>query len=179
MEFVPSQGYYRFKNAVTGKYLTHSSSSTYVTLKQTSTPSSTEQFQLMPDRTDVTLGVGSSAFATHGYWLTWNDGGNKAVGAKVYVGKSGFGMLEQAKFNYSNSATAQQWIIFSEDELEAYRKAAIATGIEPVSLNDGNADGGKTVVGIWTADGVAKSKTGKGLNIIRYSDGTTKKVFVR
>ena len=179
MEFVPSQGYYRFKNAVTGKYLTHSSSSTYVTLKQTSTPSSTEQFQLMPDRTDVTLGVGSSAFATHGYWLTWNDGGNKAVGAKVYVGKSGFGMLEQAKFNYSNSATAQQWIIFSEDELEAYRKAAIATGIEPVSLNDGNGDGGKTVVGIWTADGVAKSKTGKGLNIIRYSDGTTKKVFVK
>ena len=88
-------------------------------------------------------------------------------------------MLEQATFNYSNSATAQQWIIFSEDELEAYRQAAMATGIESVSLNEGSADGGKTVVGIWSADGVAKSKTGKGLNIIRYSDGSTKKVLVK
>lgn len=179
LEFVPSLGYYRLKNAATGKYLSHTTSSTYMSLKQTSTPSATEQFQLMPDRTDVTVGVGSSAFSTHGYWLTWNDGSNKAMGAKTYIEKLGYGMLEQATFNYSNSATAQQWIIFSEDELEAYRQAAIATGIESVSLNDGSADGSKTVVGIWSADGVAKSKTGKGLNIIRYSDGSTKKVFIK
>ena len=179
LEFVPSLGYYRLKNAATGKYLSHTTSSTYMSLKQTSTPSATEQFQLMPDRTDVTVGVGSSAFSTHGYWLTWNDGSNKAMGAKTYIEKLGYGMLEQATFNYSNSATAQQWIIFSEDELEAYRQAAIATGIESVSLNEGSADGSKTVVGIWSADGVAKSKTGKGLNIIRYSDGSTKKVFVK
>lgn len=179
LEFVPSLGYYRLKNAATGKYLSHTTSSTYMSLKQTSTPSATEQFQLMPDRTDVTVGVGSSAFSTHGYWLTWNDGSNKAMGAKTYIEKLGYGMLEQATFNYSNSATAQQWIIFSEDELEAYRQAAIATGIESISLNEGSADGSKTVVGIWSADGVAKSKTGKGLNIIRYSDGSTKKVFVK
>lgn len=179
LEFVPSLGYYRLKNAATGKYLSHTTSSTYMSLKQTSTPSATEQFQLMPDRTDVTVGVGSSAFSTHGYWLTWNDGSNKAMGAKTYIEKLGYGMLEQATFNYSNSATAQQWIIFSEDELEAYRQAAIATGIESVSLNEGGADGSKTVVGIWSADGVAKSKTGKGLNIIRYSDGSTKKIFVK
>lgn len=179
LEFVPSLGYYRLKNAATGKYLSHTTSSTYMSLKQTSTPSATEQFQLMPDRTDVTVGVGSSAFSTHGYWLTWNDGSNKAMGAKTYIEKSGYGMLEQATFNYSNSATAQQWIIFSEDELEAYRQAAIATGIESVSLNEGSADDSKTVVGIWSADGVAKSKTGKGLNIIRYSDGSTKKVLVK
>ena len=179
LEFVPSLGYYRLKNAATGKYLSHTTSSTYMSLKQTSTPSATEQFQLMPDRTDVTVGIGSSAFSTHGYWLTWNDGSNKAMGAKTYIEKLGYGMLEQATFNYSNSATAQQWIIFSEDELEAYRQAAIATGIESISLNEGSADGSKTVVGIWSADGVAKSKTGKGLNIIRYSDGSTKKVFVK
>ncbi|MGM9708249.1 MAG: hypothetical protein ACI3ZB_01375 [Prevotella sp.] len=179
LEFVPSLGYYRLKNAATGKYLSHTASSPYMSLKQTSTPSATEQFQLMPDRTDVTIGVGSSAFSTHGYWLTWNDGSNKAMGAKTYLENVGYGMLEQTTFNYSNSATAQQWIIFSEDELEAYRQAAIATGIESVSLNEGSDDGSKKVVGIWSADGVAKNKTGKGLNIIRYSDGTTRKILVK
>lgn len=179
IEFVPSQGYYMFKNAVSGKYLSRSTSSSVITTKKTSNPSANEKFQLMPDRTDVTVGAGDKTVTTHGYWITWNDNGNKAMSAKTLSERLGYGTLEQTNFNFSNSATKQQWIIISEDELEAYHDAAVATGIKSIYTNDKSADGSKTVTGIYSADGVIKSHTSKGLNIIKYSDGTTKKIFVK
>ena len=179
MEFVPSQGYYRFKNAISGRYLSRSTMTTSMTTKATTTPSATEQFQLMPDRTDVTIGAGDNTITTHGYWLTWNDNGNKAINAKALSERVGYGTLEQVSFNFSDAATSQQWIIISEDELEAYHDAAVATGIKSIYTNDKSADGSKTVTGIYSADGVLKSHTAKGLNIIKYSDGTTKKIYVK
>lgn len=179
MEFVPSQGYYRFKNAISGRYLSRSTASTSMTTKQTSAPSATERFQLMPDRTNVTIGTGDNTITTHGYWFTWNDGNNKAMSAKALTERLGYGALEQVSFNFSNAATKQQWIIISEDELEAYHNAAVAAGIKSIYTNDKSADGTKTVTGIYSADGTQKSHTTKGLNIIRYSDGTTKKIYVK
>lgn len=39
--------------------------------------------------------------------------------------------------------------------------------------------GERTVVGIYSVDGVKLSQPKSGLNIIRYSDGTARKVIVR
>lgn len=180
MEFNSSTGFYHFKNASTGRYLTHASNGTNVTLKNVTTnPSITERFQLMPDRTDVTIGVGSSKIKTHGYWFTWTDGSNvKSMSANALGRTSGYGTIPQETFDFSDKATKQQWIIISEDELEAYQAAAISTGIKTVATGDTTPDGTKTVVGICTIDGVQLQATQKGFNIIKYSDGSTKKIFV-
>ena len=179
MEFNPQLGYYMFKNAATGRYLTHSASGSSVTLKKiTGLPSATERFQLMPDRTDVTIGKSRNKLTTHGYWFTWYDNGNKSMSAKDLTERLGYGAISQATFDYSDAATRQQWIIISEDELEKYQAIAVATGISTISVDDKTLDGSKTVVGIYTIGGTKLPATKKGVNIIRYSDGSVKKIYV-
>lgn len=180
MEFDPTTGYYRFKNADSGKYLTHTTSSTNISLKSTTRPTTTENFQLMPDRTDVTINIDGTRMKTHGYWFTWTPASAtfKSMSANA-KGSNGYGTISQADFNYANSATAQQWIILSEDELAAYQEKAIATGIQTIAVSDQTLDGKKSVVGIYTTGGVQLKETQPGFNIIRYSDGTTKKIFVK
>ena len=168
-----------FRNAISGRYLSRSTMTTSMTTKKTTSPSTTEQFQLMPDRTDVTIGAGDKTVTTHGYWFTWNDGNNKAVSAKALSEKVGYGTLEQVTFNFSDSATMQQWIIISEDELKNYHDAAVALGIRNINTNDEATNGNKTVKGIYSADGISLQHTAKGINIIRYSDGSVKKIYVK
>ena len=135
----------------------------------------------MPDRTDITIGTGSDKLTTHGYWFTWfdsNRNSNVAMEANALI-SLGYGTIAQKTFNYSNSATAQQWIIISEDELAAYQAAAISTGIHSLHLDDDSVDGNRTVTGIFTPGGLQLQEVQRGINIIRYSDGTKKKVFVK
>lgn len=181
MEFVPTTGYYRFKNVASGKYLTHSTSSSLVALKSTSSPGATENFQLMPDRTDVSFSIDGKNFNTHGYWFTWTPSSStfKSMSAKDLSEELGYGSIAQANFNYANSATAQQWIILSEDELAAYQEKAIATGVQSIAVSDKTPNGKKSVMGIYTTGGVQLKETQPGFNIIKYSDGTTKKIFVK
>lgn len=177
MEFNPSTGYYQFKNAATGKYMTHAAGGSAVKLKTVSTkPGATENFQLMPDRTNVTVGTKTKKITTHGYWFTWEDGGSKAMQAKSFVTRSGYGSNGIVGFDFSDKATDQQWIVISEDELEAYMEVAVATGIRPLTLSENI--GEKSVTGIYSTDGMKRSQTHKGFNIIRYSDGSSKKIFV-
>lgn len=100
-------GNYSFVNASSGKYLTHAST---LSLKHTTTPTSSEYFQLMPDRTDITI----NGNKTHGYWFTWNNGSNQSMSA------SATGSVSVANFDYADTATSQQWIIISEDEIANY-----------------------------------------------------------
>lgn len=178
MEFNAKTGYYMFKNVATGKYLSHASTS--ITMKDLAAPTSSEQFQLMPDRTDVTLGTGADKIKTHGYWFTWASGGeSKAMGANTYGAVTGIGTVTQANFSFANTATAQQWIIISEDELEAYRAIAIATTIDAAEVDGWTPDEGKSVNAFYTTGGIRRHQLQKGFNIIRYSDGTSKKVVVK
>lgn len=179
LDYIPETGYYTFRNASTGKYLTHATTNSTITLKEASSASSAECFQLMPDRTDVTIGSGLDALTTHGYWFTWNANGNKSMEASALISNNGYGTVLQNTFNFSDNATAQQWIIISEDELEAYQKAAVSTGISLVGADNSHADGTATVTAIYSVDGRRLTKTQPGLNIIRYSDGTTRKVMVK
>ena len=176
MEFNAKTGYYMFKNAATGKYLSHASA---ISVKDVQAPSATELFQLMPDRTDVTIGTGSNKIKTHGFWFTWSSSELKAMGANKLSANTGIGTVTQATFNYANTATAQQWIIISEDELEAYRAIAIATSIDAAEVDTWTPEEGKTVNGFFSTGGVRHQQMQKGFNIIRYSDGTSKKVVVK
>ena len=141
------------------------------------TPTSTERIQLMPDRTDVTLDFDGTARKTHGYWFTWDNNGFKSMGANTKGASATYGTISSVEFNYTNSATKQQWIILSEDELAAYQQKAIATGMmeidnRPVQTN-------KKVVGIYTSGGIQLQTTQKGFNIIKYSDGTSETIYIK
>lgn len=49
----------------------------------------------------------------------------------------------------------------------------------PTAISGPSVTGERTVTGIYSADGVKLSQPKSGLNIIRYSDGTARKVIVR
>ena len=178
IDYDPVKCYYTFKNVASGKYLTHASSGTNVTAKSITTkPSTTEYFQLMPDRKNVTIGTGINKITTHGYWFTWNASGNKAMSANKINSLTGIGRAIQATFKYAETP-AQQWIIISEDEIEKYCDYAVALGVESISVDD-SAFFGEKVAEIFAADGTKLQKTQRGLNIIRYTDGSTKKIWVK
>ena len=179
IDYDPVKCYYTFKNVASGRYLTHASGSANVTSKTIATkPSTTEYSQLMPDRKDVTFGTGVNKITTHGYWFTWNSGGNKAMSANSISKITGIGKATQVSFNYAETPS-QQWIIISEDEIEKYHNYAVYVGVESISVDDSAFGGEAKVAGIYTSDGIKLQKTQPGLNIIRYTDGSTKKIFVK
>lgn len=134
IEYLPNLGYYCFKNAKSGRYLSHASGSN-MQMKTTTAPTSTERFQLMPDRTDVTIGSGTDALTTHGYWFTWDNNGNKAMEAATFSTLLNYGSLKAADFNYASAASSQHWILISEDELPAwYTALGMTSGIQDVTV---------------------------------------------
>lgn len=132
LEYEPKTCTYRIKNALSGKYMSHAST---LTLKTTSKPSTSEDFQFMPDRTDVTLKDDKGkSFKTHGYWFTWNSSGDKSVQAGT-MGKT-YGSVTAVAFNYADTATNQQWILISEDELPKYGFTPLSTDIQDIPSDD-------------------------------------------
>ena len=117
LTYEPETGMYLFKNVAKNKYL--SKRSGYM-LYTTTKPADTEKFQLMPDRTDVTITTATDNITTHGYWIT----GTSTLSANTsnYTSNASF-----VTFDFSDSATKQQWIILSEDEIAKYWPAT--TGI--------------------------------------------------
>lgn len=179
LEYDAQKGYYLIKNADSGRYLSHPTGSTAMGMKRISgsaKPGETERFQFMPDRKDVTLKAGTKKVTTHGYWLTWNENGDKAMGASA-MGRI-YGSTPQVSFDYRDSATSQQWIIISEDELPIYQEiATIATGLDiPVAEEADPEKAEAQIEGIYNAAGMKLNGFEPGVNLIRYSDGTVKKV---
>lgn len=140
IEYQPTVGYYCFRNAKSGRYLSHTSG-TSMQMKTLAAPSSNERFQLMPDRTDVTVEKEGNKITTHGYWFTWNASGNKAMEAGNYTETMKYGTAKVADFNYSSDAANQHWIIISEDELPLWNPSN-------VTLGDANGDGNVDVMDI-------------------------------
>lgn len=177
IEYNAKDSYYMFKNVASGKYISHANASP--SLKTTTNPTASEYFQLMPDRTDVTIDCGDSKVKTHGYWFTWTSGGFKSLSASAMTSTTSYGKIATATFDFSDNATAQQWIIISEDELELYHASAVASGIQEIKINDSAVTGDKKVISIYSANGNLMQHTQKGLNIIKYSDGSCKKIYVK
>lgn len=177
LEYDPATSLYSFKNVATGKYLNHADTS--VGVKTVSKATSAEKFQLMPDRTDVTINTGESSVTTHGYWFTWGNGtqANRSMMASSYSTTLGYGKVTASAFDFSDNATMQQWIIISEDELPLYNSKAVASSI---SLNEVTESvSNKTVTGIYNIGGAKINNVQKGINIIRYNDGTSKKIILK
>ena len=124
LTYEPETGMYLFKNVAKNKYL--SKRSGYM-LYTTAKPADTEKFQLMPDRTDVTITTATDKLTTHGYWIT----GTSTLSANTsnYTSNASF-----VTFDFSDSATKQQWIILSEDEIAKYWPAT--TGITEVKAEN-------------------------------------------
>ena len=124
LTYEPETGMYLFKNVAKNKYL--SKRSGYI-LYTTAKPTDTEKFQLMPDRTDVTITTATDKLTTHGYWIT----GTSTLSANTsnYTSNASF-----VTFDFSDSATKQQWIILSEDEIAKYWPAT--TGITEVKAEN-------------------------------------------
>ena len=124
LTYEPETGMYLFKNVAKNKYL--SKRSGYM-LYTTAKPADTEKFQLMPDRTDVTITTATDKLTTHGYWIT----GTSSLSANTsnYTSNASF-----VTFDFSDSATKQQWIILSEDEIAKYWPAT--TGITEVKAEN-------------------------------------------
>ena len=117
LSYEPETGMYLFKNVAKNKYL--SKRSGYM-LYTTSKPADTEKFQLMPDRTDVTITTATKSLTTHGYWIT----GTSTLSANT-------SNISFSSFDFSDAATHQQWIILSEDEIAEYWPAT--TSISPIN----------------------------------------------
>lgn len=177
LEFDPQSCLYSFKNASTGKYLTHPTTGNLEVKKLTTNPTSAEKFQLMPDRTDVSITIEGKKNKTHGYWFTWGNGDFKSMSATDLSSRRGYGNISQATFDFSDKATTQQWIILSEDELAEYQQKAIETDIREVNANEAQNDA-STIVSICTIDGISLKALQKGVNIVKYSNGQVKKIFV-
>lgn len=134
LSFNAQTRYYQFRNVGTGRYI---SRATGLNLRELSAPTTGENIQLMPDRTDVLIGEGDKQFKTHGYRFTWDNAGLKAMQAQALSGTTG--SMVAGTFNFADTATPQQFIIIAEDELVKYR---LANGF---TLGDVNLDGSVTL----------------------------------
>ena len=132
LEYVPTQGLYRFRNAATGRYLSRNSSGS-IMLKNTSSPGNSESFQLMPGRNKITVKGGVGRYTALSYWFTWQNNGNKAMQLNALNSRLGYGTPSIEDFDYSNNATTQRYLIISEDDIEAFERAALPTGVENIN----------------------------------------------
>lgn len=178
MEYDPQNGLYSFKNVATDKYLSHPASGNLTVKSLKTRATTTEKFQLMPDRTDVTITIEGKRNKTHGFWFTWDNSGIKSMSAADLSSRRGYGSISQETFDFSDKATTQQWIILSEDELAAYQAKAIETDIREINVDSDALQGAETIVGITTIDGITLKALQKGVNIVKYKNGQVKKIFV-
>ena len=141
IEYLPKQGYYRFKNVKYERYLTNQSSSATASAMSTgNSPASKPDdynFQLMPDRRDVTYSTSKGEIKTHGYWFTWtpSSGSFKAMSVAAPAAGKEYGTFPISTFDYADSATKQMFIIISEDELPLWKELNNVTGIKEASGN--------------------------------------------
>ena len=122
IEFTPSNQYYQFRNATSGRYmyLTASSSTNGVTMN-----ASPYNFQLMKGRVDVTVG----SYTTRGYWIV----NPEAVLSPQVFAATADGATASAVFNLEDGATEQRWIFLSADDLASFDAALVETDLTRLS----------------------------------------------
>lgn len=120
LDFVPATGYYRIRNASSGKYFTYKSLGTYgIGLIARSTLTSAENFQLMGSRSNKTVGSGVTAFTTKGFWVVRPE---QNLTPPAFVANTN-GVTASAAFSIASSADTQRWIILSEENLTKFNQA--------------------------------------------------------
>ena len=140
LEYVPLQGYYRFKNVATGKYITHSATGSNMSMKGTQKPGSTENFQLMPGRNDITFTINGTKLTLPSYWFTWHDSADKSMQLNALVERTGYGTAAITNFDYSDKGgTKQRYVIIPASQVEELLPQAVTKKKGDVNL-DGKVD---------------------------------------
>lgn len=112
LEYTPSTGYYQLVNAATGRYITHATSGSSVTLKNTTKPANTENFQFMPGRNKIKVTINGTTMTLPSYWFTWYDSSSKSMQLGALSQTNGYGTVSSTAFNYSDkNGTKQRYII--------------------------------------------------------------------
>jgi hypothetical protein len=130
LDFVPATGYYRIRNAASGKYFTYKTTGAFgIGLVARTTPGAVENFQLMGARSAKTIGSGTSAFVTKGYWIVRPE---SSLTPPAFVALTN-GSTGSAAFNISSSSTTQRWLILSEQELSKFNQALAPSALPSVA----------------------------------------------
>jgi len=117
--YEPSTGYYRFKNAATGRYISYSNG---FKLAEKESPASSENIHLMKGRVDV-------AGSIRGYYLiTTTATSNPPTLTAMANGKTG-----SSSWDVANSATTLRWMILTADEAKAVEETAETSASEQLT----------------------------------------------
>lgn len=172
IEYDLETGYYSFRNVATDMYIGYQARA----VKAVASKASNTAIQLMPARAELSFGANDEKFDTRGYWMSYTSSKGVLNGIQAgNLGNNGEGKLGPAGFNFSNDAKTQRYVFISEDQLADYQAAAKdAAGIAIVPSADN-----RTVVGIYTIDGMQISSERPGINLVKYSDGSIEKKIVK
>ena len=121
MTFTPGNQYYQLRNVATGRYMSYAGSGAngIKTVAVNGATTSSEDFQLMKGRVDVKMG--SANTQKRGYWVihptsNWTPQCLQA---------NSNGTTTAATFNIANSATAQRWLILTQEEMSQTEQYAV------------------------------------------------------
>ena len=109
--------YYYFVNVATGKMITYNSGS-FKTANRTN-PSNAELLHIMPARVETTFKSESKSMSKTAYWVMQP---NKYSSQALTIGTNG---ITASTINLTNSATDQQWLFLTEDEMAFADDAAM------------------------------------------------------
>ncbi|OJX90237.1 MAG: hypothetical protein BGP01_14595 [Paludibacter sp. 47-17] len=130
LDFVPATGYYRIRNASSGKYFSYKTTGAYgISLVARSTPTTVENFQLMGARSALTIGTGTNAFTTKGYWIVRPE---STLTPPAFVALTN-GSTGSASFNIASNSETQRWLILSEEEVIRFNQALPPTALPSVA----------------------------------------------
>ena len=113
LSFTPNNQYYQIKNAATGAYVTYvSAGKNGIKTVVRERPLTTNNFQLMKGRIDVTMG--GSNTGKRGYWVIYPQ----ANWQPQCLTSSSDGAVAATTFDIANTSTKQRWLILTKEEIE-------------------------------------------------------------
>ena len=111
ISFTPGNQFYQLQNVATRRYLSISSTSARTV---TSSPSTNEDFHLMPARVEAASGTG-----IRGYWMLHHAARNPRG-----LSASANGSVSTVVLSLANDATQQRWLILESSQLDALEESA-------------------------------------------------------
>ena len=111
--FTPGNQFYQLQNVETGRYLSINGTAARTV---TTSPSSNEDFHLMPARVEAAAGTG-----LRGYWML-----HHAARDPRGLNAAANGSVSTAVLSLANDATQQRWLILDESQLNVLEEAAQA-----------------------------------------------------
>ena len=119
-------GLYRIRNLKSGKYFNFSGSG--VSLRDTETPGSDDQVQLMPARIMTDMKIGTAMFHAKPYWFAR---ANRVCDPNVMaVNSETSTTVSSPVLDFSNTAYPQFWLILSKEQVAELDKAKSVLGTE-------------------------------------------------